>query len=214
MKQEYAQFETLGGKGKSKAKEALIFTPSKPLMKVMPSDASAMPHTVHGMMLTKYSSHVIEWQPWMLADVHLLCCTIMIYDSHLSRSGWAKIKKQLAHMHFLIPQLLKETGFQIARSNLKLTSKAMDKPFEIQTRANYGQQNNSANCRVFLLKFAYYISSGLDIDHTQHESMPFFILKLAIEFIRGRAFSESLCGHHLFQYFYCYNQRIELPFKS
>ncbi|KAM0957415.1 hypothetical protein ACFX2A_026075 [Malus domestica] len=59
MKQEYAQFETLGGKGKSKAKEAPIFTPSKPLMKVMSADASTMPHTVHGMMLTKYSSHVM-----------------------------------------------------------------------------------------------------------------------------------------------------------
>ncbi|TQD90984.1 hypothetical protein C1H46_023422 [Malus baccata] len=80
------------------------------------------------------------------------------------------------------------TGFQIARSNLKLTSKAMDKPFEIQMKANYGQQNNSANYRVFLLKFADFISSGLDIDHIQHENMPFFILKLAIEIIRGRAF--------------------------
>ncbi|TQE11598.1 hypothetical protein C1H46_002800 [Malus baccata] len=63
----------------------------------------------------------------------------------------------------------------------------MDKLFEIQTRANYGQQND-ANSRVFLLKFAYYISSSLDIDHIQHENMPFFTLKLAIEFIRGRAF--------------------------
>ncbi|KAM2197677.1 hypothetical protein ACFX1Q_001047 [Malus domestica] len=64
----------------------------------------------------------------------------------------------------------------------------MDKLFKIQTRANCNQQNNRANCGVFLLKFADYISSGLDIDHIQLENMPFFILKLAIEFIRGRAF--------------------------
>ncbi|KAM1013466.1 hypothetical protein FF1_043398 [Malus domestica] len=90
-------------------------------------------------------------------------------------------------------------GFQAARSNLNLTSKVMDKQFEIQARVNYNQQKNKSDCGVFLLKFVDYLSSGLDINHVQPENMPFFRLKLAIELIRGRAFVESLYGHHLFQ---------------
>lgn len=45
-----------------------------------------------------------------------------------------------------------------------------------------------ADCRVFLLKFANYLSTGLAIQDIAHRNMGFFRLKLAIEFIRGRAF--------------------------
>ncbi|KAB2606297.1 ubiquitin-like-specific protease 1A [Pyrus ussuriensis x Pyrus communis] len=41
---------------------------------------------------------------------------------------------------------------------------------------------------VFLLKFANYISSGLDMHQVKPQNMPFFILKLTIEFIKGCAF--------------------------
>ncbi|KAM0976301.1 hypothetical protein FF1_019286 [Malus domestica] len=120
----------------------------------------------------------------MLADVNLVRCTITVYDSHFSRSGWTKMKKQLTYMSFVIPELLKVTGFQGVPNDLNLTQKMMNKPFDIQPRINYGKQNNI----VFLLKFADYLSTGLDIDDVHPRNMGFFILKLAIEFIRDHAF--------------------------
>ncbi|KAM1052719.1 hypothetical protein ACFX2J_000306 [Malus domestica] len=65
------------------------------------------------------------------------------------------------------------TRFQDAQIDLNLTSKAMYKRFEIQAMANCSQQKNGPDCGLFLLKFADYISSGLDIDHVQPQNMPF-----------------------------------------
>ncbi|KAM1396849.1 hypothetical protein ACFX2I_014496 [Malus domestica] len=93
MKQEYAQFETLvagigKGKSKAKAKKAPIFTPSKHLMKVVSADATV---TLHMCAWNDVDQVFIPCHvngDRMLADVHLLLCTITIYDSYWSRSGW------------------------------------------------------------------------------------------------------------------------------
>ncbi|TQD92866.1 hypothetical protein C1H46_021536 [Malus baccata] len=65
----------------------------------------------------------------------------------------------------------------------------MDKPFSIDHVIKCGQHDNGADCRVFLLKFADYLSIGLAIDDAIPKNLGYFFfrLKLVMEFMPGSA---------------------------
>lgn len=117
-KQECEEFENLAaanakGKTNAMAKEAPVFTPLKHLIKVVSTDANTMPHTrAQNDVDQVFISCHVNGNHQMLVDVYLVRCMITVYDSHFSRAGWTKIKRQLTHMSFVIPELLKATRFQ------------------------------------------------------------------------------------------------------
>ena len=113
MKKEAADFEN--AKTNVKAKKNCDFYAFEALGQCCVRSAGMTPHTRAWENIDEVfiPCHVND-DNWLLAYVHLVRRIIAIYDSHFLRSMWAKVKKQLAHLSFVIPSLLKVTGFDKA----------------------------------------------------------------------------------------------------
>ncbi|CAB4263620.1 unnamed protein product [Prunus armeniaca] len=104
------------------------------------------------------------------------CSEIRAYDSKVDLCITQAIQRAVQPVAKMLPRLLKESGYIGEGLLLKIewpVIRVMDAP----------QQVGGGDCGMYILKYCKFLTSNVDL--ANHDVMPFYRLKLTVQFLQG-----------------------------